>query len=111
MHSLSHEDSVSRPQALFHASLTCVVGDCCPILDRLENNYSCRFDRTPGREYRCNACDTMIRVSTALLESCAGESEGEIRSLTLGGRNYGVGLLRLNYLVQPLDLPSGRIIC
>ena len=27
------------------------------------------------------------------------------------GRNYGVRLLRLNYLVQPLDLPSGRIIC
>ena len=25
-------------------------------------------------------------------------------------RNHGVRLLRLNYLVQPLDLPSGRII-
>ena len=28
-----------------------------------------------------------------------------------GQRNYGVRLLRLNYLAQPLDLPSGRIIC
>src|SRR4029453_17553517 len=69
--------------ALFHPRtyITPMVGYCCPILNNVENNYSCRFERPPGREYRCADLIRMMRLTTALLESCAGESEGEISSI------------------------------
>src|ERR1043166_1081531 len=100
-----------------------MVGDCRPILDAFENNYSCGFERPLGREYRCADVIRMARLSTALLESCAErvkentvQSQRLTRQLarSLSRRLHRVfkfsvaGPLDFDYLDHSDSKPAGR---
>ena len=51
------------------------VRGCCSIIDKVDNNNSCSFERPPKREYRADS-ETDDQLTTGPVESYEGESEG-----------------------------------